>query len=314
MLGRAANGIFWMFRYMERAENTARLVDAGYRMALTRGAMDPREEWRSVVATAGQKAAYEAQFSDYTGRQVSGFMLSSRDHSGSVLSMIDHARSNARMVRTGLTRDVWEAVNECWMQLGALLARPAREANIVDIITAIRRQTSLVRGAVHGSMLRTDGYNFARIGSFIERADATARILDVKYHVLLPSVSYVGSSLDNVQWENVLRSVGAHSSFRWLKSGDVNAKGIADFMILDERFPRSLAYCYAKLRSNLENLARDYGHEMPCHELVRGAHQELTARPIDAIFDSGLHEFIIDFINRNNCLARQIGRDYRFTE
>ncbi len=313
MLGRSANGIFWMFRYLERAENTARLVDAGFRMALTRDAADSREEWRSVIATAGLQDAYEARHADYGVNLVAHFLLSDRESPGSVINMIDQARANARSVRTGLTREVWEAVNESWMRLNKHLDRPVRQANLVEVITAVLRLAALVRGTVHGSMLRNDIYNFARIGEFVERAENAARILDVKYHLLLPSVAHVGSSLDAVQWENVLRSIAAQNAYRWLNAGQIKARGIAEFLILDERFPRSLAFCYGKLCSNLANLARDYGQEMPSNALVRAAHQELTCRPMDEIFDRGLHEFVNDFIHRNQQLASQIEQDYRFT-
>jgi uncharacterized alpha-E superfamily protein len=163
-------------------------------------------------------------------------------------------------------------------------------------------------------MLRNEIFNFARIGKFIERADNTARILDVKYYVLLPAVSYVGSSLDNVQWDNVLRSVSAERAYRWLNAGRMDARSIAEFLILDGRFPRSLAFCYAKLRSNMASLAQDYGAENPCHELLRNADVQLHGLTIEQIFDQGLHEFIGKFIAGNQLLASQIQADFRFNE
>ena len=123
---------------------------------------------------------------------------------------IEAGRHNARMVRTALTRETWEATNECWIEMRALLAKKARPADMPEIIDAIKRRAGLIRGAFHGTMLRNEIFNFSRIGTFIERADNTARILDVKYYVLLPAVSAVGSSMDNVQWESILRSVSAH--------------------------------------------------------------------------------------------------------
>ena len=208
MLGRSANGIFWLFRYLERAENIARLVEAGFRMALTRDAADASDEWRSVIVTLGLQAPYQAKFGrEYHGAQVFNFVLRDKDNPGNVLAMSENARTNARMVRAGITREVWEAVNESWMTLRDMLARPVTEARLGLVLDTVRRQSTLVRGAMEGTMLRNEIYNFARMGSFLERADNTARILDVKYYVLLPSISYVGSSLDNVQWENVLRAV-----------------------------------------------------------------------------------------------------------
>jgi uncharacterized alpha-E superfamily protein len=311
MLGRTAGGIFWMFRYLERCENMARLLEAGHRMALTRNTGSD-EEWRSVVTTAGLQSGYESRYDDYAASHVVNYLLRDKANPTSVLAMLETARHNARMTRTALTREVWEATNTFWMRMKEALARPVRETDLPGIISMIRQQSAQVRGALHGSMLRIDVYNFARLGTFLERADSTARILDVKYYVLLPSLSFVGSSLDNVQWETILRSVSAEHAFRWLNAGDTRPVGVAEFLILDERFPRSLAFCYQKLHGNLCYLAKDYGLRMPSHDLADEIHNGLQTRPIEAIFESGLHEFLTDFMTCNAQLAGQIERDYRF--
>ncbi len=313
MLGRTANGVFWMARYLERAENTARLLEAGFRMALTRDLAASQDEWRSVITTVGATQAYEAVHgADYAGDKVWNFLLRDKANPGSVLAMIEGARTNARAVRTALTREVWEAVNESWMALKDALARPVREAVLGDVLAAIRRQMTLVRGAMDGTMLRNEIHNFTRIGTFIERADNTARILDVKYYVLLPSVAWVGSSLDNVQWESVLRSLAGERSYRWLNAGKMDPRGIAQFLILDQRFPRSLAFCIDKLRSNLFGLAHEYGHETGGHELLRGLGTRFHQSSIETILDGGLHEFITEFIACNQQVAQAIEQDYRF--
>jgi uncharacterized alpha-E superfamily protein len=313
MLGRTANGVFWMFRYLERAENTARLLEAGFRMALTRDIATSQEEWRSVIVTIGQRGAYEAKNGTYTGIQVFNWILRDRANPASVLRMVEMARTNARMVRAGLTREVWEATNETWMRLAEALARPVRESTLGPVLDLVRRQSTQVRGAMDGTMLRNEVYNFARLGKFIERADNTARLLDVKYYVLLPAVSYVGSSLDNAQWDNVLRSVSAERAYRWLNAGRMDPRSIAEFLILDGRFPRSLAFCYSKLRSNLSSLTKEYGEEQPSCAMLSDAIAGFSPG-IDAIFENGLHEFIGAFIARNQALASQVQRDYRFTE
>lgn len=312
MLGRTANGVCWMFRYLERAENTARLLDAGFRLALTRGQSAASGEWQSVLVTIGQDAEFRARNEDYVGSAVTDWILRGKDNPGSVAMMIEHARSNARAVRTAITREVWEATNETWMVMRDLLAKPVKASNLGDVLGAIRRQTTLVRGAMEGTMLRNEIFNFARIGTFIERADNTARILDVKYYVLLPSISWVGSSLDNAQWETVLRSVSGERAYRWLNAGSLDPRGIASFLILDGRFPRSLTSCYSKVRSNLEGIAREYGHESHAHELARGVGSRLHEATVDSIIDQGLHEFIGNFIKDNREVADAIARDYRF--
>lgn len=314
MLGRTANGIFWMFRYLERAENTARLLDAGFRMALTRGADAANEEWRSVLATMGQQQAYDKMHDGYDGMQVCNFVLREKANPQTVLSMIESARNNARMARSSITLEVWEAVNEGWMTVRDLLARPARESTLGQILGAIRRQSSLVRGATYGTMLRNDIYRFARAGTFIERADNTSRILDVKYHLLLPSLAHVGSSLDSTQWDNVLRSLGGERAYRWLNAGRIDPPGMAEFLILDGRFPRSLAFCYTELVENLEALAREYGREGSSCGKARAAAMALREQDIEGIFDIGLHQFLLNFIGENQRIASAIGADYRFVE
>lgn len=311
MLGKTAGGLFWMFRNLERSENTARLLEAGFRMALTRSSA-AEDEWASVVSAAGSQIQYSKQYEQYDAAKVIDFLLRDRTNPSSVISVVESARNNARLVRTALTREVWEATNECWITLKALLSKPISESDLPDVLGTVRQQSSLVRGALHGTMLRNDIYDFARLGTFLERADNTSRILDVKYYVLLPSASFVGSSLDNVQWESILRSVSAQRAYRWLNPGDINPAWIADFLISDLRLPRSLAFCYAKIVDNLNYLENDYGLSHPCHDQAREIYRRLKDTPIDAIFDSGLHEFIIDFIRSNTQLGMQIEQDYRF--
>jgi uncharacterized alpha-E superfamily protein len=311
MLGKTAGGLFWMFRYLERSENTARLVDAGFRMALVRGG-DSSEEWASVIDTAGARDAYLSAYDSFDGARVVDFLLRDTGNPSSVLASVETARSNARLVRTALTREVWEATNEAWMSIRDALRRPVRVQDVHDVLGLIRQQSALVRGALHGSMLRNDGYDFARIGTFLERADNTARILDVKYYVLLPSLAQIGSSLDNMQWETVLRSVAGQRAYRWLTGGEIAPMGIAEFVILDSRMPRSLAFSVGKLAENLGYLEQDYGIRHRSQEMADALHATLRGRTIDTIFEGGLHEFLTDFLRDICTLGRQIELDYRF--
>src|SRR6056297_3464871 len=267
MLGKTANGIFWMYRLLERAENTARLIETGQRIALTR-LSEPDAEWRPVLQSASVLDAYLAANETVTKDAAIDWLLRSRENPSSVLCCIEQARQNARMVRTALTGDVWEAMNAAYMQARTTLARKVSERDLPKVLRALRQQAGLVRGMTLGTMMRNEIYDFARIGTFIERADNTARILDVKYYVLLPSTLAVGSSIDNVQWESILRSLSAKGGFRMAVGPDVTPMGIAQFLILDKRMPRSLNFCCAKLRDNLNYLASDYDLRLPCHQLA----------------------------------------------
>ena len=313
MLGKTAGGLFWMFRYLERSDNTARLIDAGFRIAMTRPG-DSGDEWASVIQTAGMRSTYEARHDGYDYARAVNFMLRDTDNPSSALSSITAARTNARLVRTALTREAWEAVNECWMTVSNALRHRINERDLPDILRMIRQQNALVRGAIHGSMLRKDSYDFVRLGTFLERADNTARILDVKYHVLLPSTVRIGSSYDNVQWENVLRSVSGYSSFRHVYGNNVSAAKIAQFIILDGRMPRSLAFCYGQITDNLGYLESEYDLHLPCHDLAQEISDGLKNNTISDVMERGLHEFIQSFILKTGELAAQIQRDYRFYE
>ncbi|QUJ76406.1 alpha-E domain-containing protein [Sulfitobacter albidus] len=311
MLGKTAGGLYWMFRGLERAEHTARLIDAGFRIALTRST-DPASDWRSVIATSAQQAAFEAKYDAYTSRTVSNFLLRDLDNPSSVLSVIKAARDNARMVRTALTSEVWVAVNETWMVLTEMLKDSLTEAELPLILDTIRQQSGLVRGALYGTMLRNDVYNFCRLGTFIERADSTARLIDVKYHALLPSHASVGSRLDNVQWEMILRSVSAHRSFRHAVEDDFNAANIAEFLILDERFPRSLAFCAQRINENLTLLHKAYGDDSACLTAAQAFQARIDGNTISDIFEQGLHEYVSQSIIDLAAIGMQIEQQYRF--
>jgi uncharacterized alpha-E superfamily protein len=311
LLGRTANGIYWMARYFERAENMARLLDAGLRMALTR-AENATEEWTSVVISAGVEFPFKAKYSEFSVGTVTDFLLRDLDNPSSVLSCIEAGRANARMVRTALTREAWEAINDGWMSLRRQLSEPIDERDLPSVLDAIKRETALIRGSIFGTQLRNEIFDFAQLGTYIERADNTARILDVKYYVLLPSISWVGSMLDNSQWESILRSVSAHRSYRWVYEAAYKPTNIADYLILNARMPRSLAFCYRMIDEHLGFLARDYGEKHACHQTVQQNVGKLKVASIKDIFDAGLHEFLAGFIRDNNKLGQDVAENYRF--
>lgn len=313
MLGRTAAGLFWLARYLERAENTTRLAEAGFRMALTR-AESNSEEWRSVVTTAGCADAYLAKHEIFRSDKVMDFVLRDKENPTSVLGALHAARENARMTRTALTREVWEAINDAWMSVRDILRRPVPERDLPEVLSLVRRQGAQVRGAITGTMLRNDIYDFIQIGTLVERADNTSRILDTKYYVLLPSSASIGSSLDNVQWEMILRSASAERSFYWLHGGTASPIAIADFLIFDARLPRSLAFCYDMITEHLGRLKVEYQASTPAHELAIRQENRLTALNISLVFEEGLHEFLTGFMAQNAAFSAQIEADYRFSE
>ncbi|WP_417244639.1 MULTISPECIES: alpha-E domain-containing protein [Celeribacter] len=313
MLGKTANGLYWMSRYLERAENTSRLVETGQRIGLTRLGQDD-DEWASVMRSASVLEGYAESHDEVTKDAAINWMLRSKDNPASVLSTISDARQNARLVRTALTHDVWEAINGCYMAVKEALAHKVSERDLPAVLGLIRQRTALVRGATHGTMLRNDIYDFTRMGTFIERADATARILDVKYYVLLPSAFSVGSSIDNVHWETILRSVSARGGFRMAYGSQVNAHDIAQFLILDKRMPRSLNFCATKIHNNLSYLASDRTEAPQSSLMSQALVERFMNHSIEDVFDYGLHEYIQTILGMLCKLGQQIEKDYRFYE
>jgi uncharacterized alpha-E superfamily protein len=312
MLGKTAGGLFWMFRYLERSENTARLVEAGQRIALTRSRSD--DEWQSVLMTAAAFGTYLGKYPNVTKDAAIDWLLRDRDNPSSVLSVVETARNNARLVRTALTREVWESVNESWMVLKDAMATRISERDLTALLTLIRQRAAHVRGAMSGTMLRNEIFNFARIGTFLERADNTARLIDVKYYVLLPSALSVGSSIDNVQWESLLRSVSGEGGFRLTYGQQVRPRDIAQYLLLDTRMPRSLAFCVDKLADNLRHLAADYDTRSRTLHLTEQLRSGPLGQSIDAIFDDGLHEFLQGFLRDLAAIGLACEADFRFTQ
>jgi len=301
-----------MFRYLERAENTARLLEAGLRMALTRDVESAQDEWRSVISTLGLKSAFEAANDTYEGTAVWNFILRDRANPSNVREMMGALRNNARTARTCLSSEVWEAVNENWMKLDKQLSRPVSQTALGDVLERLRRTGMHVHGAMDGTILRNEGRHFARVGTYIERAESTARILDMKYYLLLPSLSHVGSSIDTGQWEQVLRSVAGVNSFGWINRGNIDAQSIVEFLVLDQRFPRSLAFCRNAQRSHLEKLASLHDRDNDCAALLAAQHSEISSLSVEAVFDQGLHEFLIEYMANNAVIAKAIADEYRF--
>jgi len=315
MLGRTASSLFWMSRHMERAENLARLLEAGYRIALTPGAGGHRNEWRSTLTSAASLDNYLARYGDeeeMDGERAAKFVLFDKNNPSSVRSCIEAARNNGRGVRMALTRDMWEALNATWVEFGALRPADIRGPHLPEVLESIRQRALFFRGAMLGSILRDDGYHFCQLGAFVERADQTARILDVKYYILLPRSQGVGGEIDTYQWETILRSVSAIHAYRHVYRDAVQPWNVADFLILRPEMPRSLRFSYRWIVKSLTGLAEHYGATVPSLAMARETHDALETITLDEIFRSGLHEFLLGFVASNNKLASSVAHDYNF--
>ncbi len=314
MLGRTASLLYWMSRYMERAENMARLLEVGHRISLMPGAVEGhRDEWRSTLLSAACELSYEAKHDDIVAGKVIDFLIFDESNASSVKSVIHTARNNARAVRTALTRDVWESINTTWNELVTVKSSDITADRLPIFLEWVKQRSMSFRGAVLGTMLRNENYYFSQLGNFIERADNTARILDVKYFILLPKPSDVGSDVDMQQWAQILRSVSAHRAYRWFyRDSQYRPWLVAEFLMLREEMPRSLVFSYHWINSALEGLAQLHAKRYQCHELAAQSLERLRGGKMDDIFQSGLHEYIREFVKTNTKLSGSIAQTYNF--
>jgi uncharacterized alpha-E superfamily protein len=310
MLSRTADNLYWIARYMERAETVARLLEVGSRISLLPSAQGYRSEWDSLLQATGMAHAFAQKYGDPVQRNIESFLFFDRDNPSSIASCITAARENGRIVRTALTTQVWDALNTAFQELRQL-ERSARSSLELSRLTDwTMRHAAMLRGAIDATLLRDDGFNFLNIGYYLERGDNTARLMDVKYYVLLPRVDFVGSGLDNYQWTTLLRAMGAQRAFHWAYGGDVTAMKIADFLIRNPQSPRSLATCTAGLLNHLGRLAKAYGRETEAQDKARHLASGIETATVEAIFDEGLHEFLTRYIAEAAQLANAIHDSY----
>lgn len=311
MLSRTAGNLYWIGRYMERAETMARLLDVGARIDLLPATSAASNgEWNSIIQASGNAAGFAAKYGDPVQRNVESFIFFDRDNPSSVASCIERARENGRIVRTALTSQVWDALNIAYQELRDLERLPRSELELSRMTEWTTRNTAMLRGAFEATQLRQDGYDFVRLGYGLERADNTARLTDVKYYVLLPRADYVGSGFDTFQWTLLLRAMSALRSFHWAYGGDYTSAKIVHFLILNPACPRSLLSSVEQAEDHLERLARRYGRDTKAQELVRLQRANLSNMTVDDIFEEGLHEFLTRFVKENGTLAQTIHDTY----
>ncbi|MBV1707004.1 MAG: alpha-E domain-containing protein [Hyphomicrobiales bacterium] len=311
MLSRTADSLFWLSRYMERAENLARVLDVASRMStLPTEYSGTMNEWESAVATAGCGSLFRQHREKATRESVVDFLVASPDNPNSILACIQTCRTNARAVRGAMTAEMWEVVNGAWLALQNVDFADISGPALARFLAMIMETSLRFDSVAYRTMLRTDPYWFQRLGTFVERADNSARLLDVKYHVLLPQSESVGGGLDYFQWTSLLRSVSALTSFQWVYRESVKPWLVADFLILRPEQPRSLIAVYGEITRFLERIADLYGRQGESQRLARAMLAQLQNTPIDRLFQQGLHEFLGGFINDNNRLGSAIASQY----
>src|SRR5580692_11768956 len=311
MLSRTADNLYWLARYVERAEYLARILEVSQRLTtLPLAYAGSSNEWDSALATAGCAAAFANNYEEANEETVIDFLCFSAANPSSIRNCFEMARSNARAVRTALTVEMWDAINGTWIELKRFGNGATSRDEFMRFLRWVQENSLRFDGSAYRTMLRNDAYWFSRLGVYMERADNTARILDVKYHLLLPAHERIGGPLDYFQWAAILRSVSALTAYHWVYRESVKPWLIADLLILKDEMPRSLASCYSAMVENLDRIARAYGRQGPAQRQARAIRARLENSRMDAIFKDGLHEFIGDFIDDNNRLGAAISEQY----
>ena len=315
MLSRTAENLFWSARYIERADSLARLLEVGYRISLIpnteRGYTN---EWESILETSGIKDEYLKKYKTISKENIIFFLRFDTKNSSSVKNCIKTARENIRMVRTAVTLEVWNAINSSYHELDKNLKDTKNILKeLPEIIEWIKKQVNLIRGTILNTQLINDGYDFLILGTYFERADFTARIINVKYFILLPSINYVGGDIDNFQWSLMLRSISSFRAFKWAYGGqEISYTKIIDFLILNMTCPRSLIFSIEKINHHLGRLSKFYKQTSTSNKKMTLMYKKIKNLNAHKITEIGLHEFLKSFIEEINFVYKKFEQKYFF--
>ncbi|MBA3677668.1 MAG: alpha-E domain-containing protein [Sphingosinicella sp.] len=310
MLSRTASNLYWIGRYMERTEFTTRLIEATIRLnSLTRDAQS-NQAWRSALAVVGETKGFERSGENLSAFNVSRYLSLAEENSNSVRGCLNGARDNARAARNSLSREAWEAINRAWLSVSGR-SSPGGAQAALNLVEAIKAETLGFEGAV-ARMLRSEGYWFLRLGSVIERADNTARLLDVKYYLLLPEGEQIGGALDRDQWTTILHTVSARTAYRHIYPDALKPWLIADLLIFRRELPRSLSASAAEAVQLLSDIGERTGRQGQADRLVRQRESKLLETDIRTVFQRGLHQYLQRFIRENAEIDQAIATQFRF--
>jgi len=299
MLSRVAHSLYWMSRYIERAENISRLLDVNLQFLLDfQGLEDnfPEEHWDSILASLEDRALFGTIHETVDSRNVTDFLALDLRNPNSILSCVNSARENARMIRDQISAEMWETINELYLYLKARTAAEIWATGPYEFLQDIKRHSHLFQGLTESTYSRNEGWEFIQFGKMIERADKTTRILDVKYHILLPSAEDVGGAVDTAQWQAVLRSASALESYHRFYVHEILPWKVAEFLIFSESFPRSLHYCVTQIDGFLCRILSESGarRRTAAGRAASRLLSDLQSLTITDVLKQGLHEFLID--------------------
>lgn len=308
MLSRTADHLFWMARYTERAENTARMLDVNIQTQLLPQSVEAAEQsWRALLGISELLPAFDAKYGILSRNDVLDFMVCDPTNPSSIVSCLTSARENARAVRGTLTTEVWETQNTTFLELATLLDDGMLEREPSEFFEWVKHRSHLSRGVTIGTMLKDEAFYFIRLGTFLERADNTARLLDVKFHGA-DGEQRTASEMDYYHWAAVLRSVSAFETYRKTYRDVITPERVAELLILRGEMPRSLMACLSEVVDNLAQVRNDVSRET--ERFAGRLHAGLRFNSIDDIMQRGLHDYLTEFLEQVYELGNRVSRDF----
>lgn len=305
MLSRVADSIYWLNRYVERAENIARFVDVNLNLLLD-SPVSITQQWEPLIMTTGDLNLFKQRYGEPTADNVIHFLTFDREYTNSIISCLRIARENARSVREVISSEMWEQVNSFYLMVNdASQAQPLSQ--LPSFFAEVKMASHLFAGVMNATMSHNEGWHFGRLGRLLERADKTARILDVKYFILLPEINYVGTALDELQWIALLKSASGYEMYR-KRQRRISPTGVAKFLLLDREFPRSVQFCLLEAEQSLYRISgTSLGTWSNAAERTLGKlRAELDFITIEEIIQNGLHEFLDHIQTQLNCVGDRV--------
>lgn len=307
MLSRAASSLFWMARYLERAESHARLLDVSLTMALIDVPEDREEQLSVPLLVTGTQEEFKELYDDITPQNLIDFMLLDDRHPASVFNIIQNARDNALHVRGNLSADVWDSINLSWLEMKELRASGVTESNASQIFDWTRARSHIFRGAAYGTLLRSDAFHFMRLGTFIERADNTARVLDIR-HEMASASQDEHATRSFFEWTALLHSLAAFEAYQQIYGHNILPINVAELLILQLDVPRSLHACLHEIVALLEQV--ESGDSRKARRMANSLYANIHFGDREYIAERGLHPYLTDFLGRIQAIAGQIQKDY----
>ncbi len=312
MLSRIADSMYWMARSLERVDSTARLLDINLLYLLeAEDALAEPAQWQPLLGIFGSEGSYAEIYgdADISRDRMIRFMTQEEKNPGSLHSSLRAARENARVVRDRISHEMWEAMNELWLEAERHLARPLRAEKAPEFFAYVRNQVARFHGLTLNTMMRGEPFGFYLLGNFLECADMTARTLDVKYHMLLPDTSMIGSPVDYYQWGALLKSLSGFEAFRRRYHAGLRPIDVTEFVILEPDFPRSLRFAVGQMEQAVERIGTNQPECEICKALL-ALKKQLQEHTAESIFEYGLHEYLSDFLELIQAFNDALQGDY----